>query len=604
LLTDVLVDIARKHTMPEPITVTVASGIAAKKIIEKLVEDSYAFVKATVGLQVKKWQAADHAGSVYKRVKQLRLVKTIWQMEKEVDLTTFYYPAKVKIGDKRIAVRLIEDFGCDGSILVEGTVGQGKSIFLRYLASMDVFASRRIPVFVELRRLRQGQSLLAMALQELSALGFEMSEEVFHHFAGSGRLLLLMDAFDEVKEELRVDLIAEMEVLLRRHERLRAVVTSRPDSGIATSPLLRVFRLCALEGKEYEDIVVKMSHDSKTATAIINGIRKEAAQISHVLDTPLMVALLIVRYRIDQSLPENESSFYGALFILLLQRHDKAKGGYVRPRKSGLTDSELSDFFNAMCFITRKAKETSFSRKQSTAYSREALSLLGKKGDPDKVLSDIIEITCLILADGDECKFIHKNVQEYHAALFIRDQPDDAAIAFYVAMDSRWPEWPQEMWFLETMDRYRYLRYFHLPQLRKLLKLEGPLPENWIPPAGILVEIFGQDLLRLGEDDGGGSITFFSTGKFWPTSRLMVREGLYDYARALLRMRRGDFVQQVEKPIAPDSEYRVHELLQMENVGSKVRSCCMKLIDLMIDDLRDSEKFIQQIEGRKKALQF
>ena len=78
--------------MIEPVTTAtaIAGGVATKKIIEKLIEDSYAFVKTGLGLQMRKWKAANHADSVYKRVRQLRLVKTIWQMEKEVDLIKFY----------------------------------------------------------------------------------------------------------------------------------------------------------------------------------------------------------------------------------------------------------------------------------------------------------------------------------------------------------------------------------------------------------------------------------------------------------------------------------------------------------------------------------
>src|SRR5207249_1599742 len=115
---------------------------------------------------------------------------------------------------------------------------------------------------------------------------------------------------------------------------------------------------------EYEHVVRRMANDDATANAIIYGIRKEATQIARLLTTPLMVALLLVRYRIDQSLPQNEASFYDELFSLLLQRHDKTKAGYVRPRKSRVSDVELEEFFNALCFVTRKANESSFSRRQ------------------------------------------------------------------------------------------------------------------------------------------------------------------------------------------------------------------------------------------------
>src|SRR5262249_1180182 len=154
------------------------------------------------------------------------------------------------------------------------------------------------------------------ALQELKALGFDMTEDLFHLFAEKGRLLLLLDAFDEVKEDLRQDALAEIDALARQHEALRIVVTSRPGSGVESSPFLRVFQLCPLENQEYELVVRRMANDDVTADTIIKGIRKDGSQIAHLLTTPLMVALLMVRYRIDQSLPQNEAAFYDSLFSL------------------------------------------------------------------------------------------------------------------------------------------------------------------------------------------------------------------------------------------------------------------------------------------------
>src|SRR5713101_1893212 len=440
---------------PTSSALIVTSGIAAKKIVEVVVNDLYSLGKQEFGTAVKEWKAAAHMESIYKRVRRLRLVKTIFQTEREIDLTAFYYPSRVLVSGKKSVVHRLSDLHYDGNVLIEGTVGQGKSIFLRYVAAVEFCVTRRVPVFVELRRMRQGQTIMSLALQELKTLGFEMTEELFHFFADKGRLLLLLDAFDEVKEELRQDVVTEVENLGRQHEALRIVMTSRPNSGVANSAAFRVFRLALLDGREYEHVIRKMANDDSTADAIIGGIRKEATQIAPLLSTPLMVALLLVRYRIDQSLPQNEASFYDELFSLLLQRHDKTKAGYVRPRKSQLSDAGLEEFFNALAFVTRKAHESSFSRRQLNERAAEA-GRLAEAGVIEKALADIVDITCMILADGDEARFIHKSVQEYHAALFIKRQPDDSATAFYAAMDRRWNSWAQELRFLSTIDRYRY----------------------------------------------------------------------------------------------------------------------------------------------------
>lgn len=446
--------------------------------------------------------------------------------------------------------------------------------------------------------MRPGQTLVTFALQELNALGFEMTEELFHFFAEKGRLLLLLDAFDEVKEALREDVITELENLLKRHEALRAVVTSRPESGIASSPSLRIFRLSPLAGREYESVIRRMANDAETAEAIINGIRKDAAQISPVLTTPLMVALLMVRYKIDQSLPENDAAFYNGLFTLLLQRHDKSKGGYVRPRKSGLSDTSLLDFFNALCFVTRKANEISFSRNQLTVYARQALSIICQEADSDRILEDIIDITCLILVDGDECRFIHKSVQEYHAALFIRDQPQESAIAFFSAMTDLWSRWSQELRFLSTIDRYRYLKFFHIPQLKRLLQIEGATPNEFVSQIQLLDAVCGGDKVTCMKN--GQSISLMSTGKYWPIAR-MINEGSRVYAEGIFLI----FRDQIGDPSQTNTfEFSVNQLLSMESSKNQAMSACTDLLKTLFEELKDSESFVTQVEGRKSVLQF
>jgi len=582
-------------------TMLIVSGIAGKKLVENVVSDLYNLARKEAGFQLKKWKAANHTDTISKRIGQLRLVKTILQSEKEIDLTSFYYPSRIRMGDKRSIVHQLSDLNVDCSVVIEGTVGQGKSIFLRYLASVEFCTTRRIPVFVELRRYRAGQLLVDMALHELKSLGFEMTQDVFRFFAEQGRILLLLDAFDEVKEELRQDLIAEIEGLIRQHEALRVVITSRPQSGITNSPFLRGFQLCPLEDREYEQVIRRMAHSGETAETIISGIRKEAAQVAPLLTTPLMVALLVVRYKIDQSLPQNSAAFYESLFSLLLQRHDKTKGGYIRPRKSGVSDTILEEFFNALCFVTRKANETSFTRAKLNGFSREALRIVGQKGGMDKILSDIIEITCMLITDGDECRFIHKSVQEYHAALFIQEQPDEMAIAFYGAMESKWINWQQELSFLALIDSYRYLKHFQIRALQNVLDVGSGVLRDSITP-DLISRVCGKDLLRF--LDGSStvqSLTIVLDRCFWPTSQ---RRNVTEYINEIFKVARVSLIGASFEKTTDGESITVDQLLKTDAHKEVVEAACSKYCQLLQKELREGENYVAHVESTKTVFQF
>lgn len=469
---------------------TIVAAAAAKKALEKVIDDAYEVGKSQFGRQISRWKAKSKIDSIYKKMKNVRKVKTIWQVEKEVDLLKFYYPSKVIVDDERKEINDLSDFKYDGNIVIKGTIGQGKSIFSRFLTSQEMVKGKAIPVFIELRRIRKDQTLSAHLLRELKSLGLEMDEETFLFLAKAGKIILFLDGFDEVRESQRMDLITEIEHLAKSYDRLQILVSSRPNSGVESSPFFRVFKICALEGDEYEQVIAKMAYDEKTASNIIKGARAAKGKIAELLTTPLMVALLMLRYRVDQSIPENAIAFYGDLFNLLLLRHDKTKAGYVRTRKSGLGDAALLEIFNGICFLTRKENQGAFTLNELHKYGKQAIKIAGQKCPPEKVVADIIEITCLIVEEGGECRFIHKSLQEYHAASFIKDHPEDCASKFYEAMHGNWREWEQELEFLSTIDKYRFLKHFLIPDMLETLTLEyNAVPSHWKPSAQQIVKL-------------------------------------------------------------------------------------------------------------------
>jgi hypothetical protein len=348
-----------------------------------------------------------------------------------------------------------------------------------------------------------------------------------------------------------------------------------------------------------------MAHTDSIADAIIKGIHNEAAQVATLLTTPLMVALLMVRYKIDQSLPQNSASFYGSLFSLLLQRHDKTKGGYIRPRKSGVSDTVLEDFFNALCFVTRKANEDSFTRTDLIGFAKEAMKIIGSKGDVDKILADIIEITCMVVNDGDEFRFIHKSVQEYHAALFIREQPDEMAIAFYRTMEAKWMLWQQDLHFLSEIDRYRYLKFFYIKDAQSVLNLGNGVLRDSVTH-DLIMKVCGSDQLEFNSTPENHSVRCFShasSSKNWSMSKLL---GESEYGSEFFRIiPNKEFLDSaLLKKTEEGDSIGVSELLKVNGIKQEVEKACIRFCQLLQRELKDAEKYVDHIESTKTVFQF
>lgn len=183
-----------------------------------------------------------------KAVHNVISVKTLWNVDKEVPLFDFYYPSRIILPSERPqVVKSLANTSSIGNFVVQGTAGQGKSIFLRYLFGQQVFSlnsDQRIPIFVELRRLSTNKSLLNLIEDEFDKLALPTDPSFRPHLLASGMLVMLLDGFDEINPELVVAAIQDIEGLASKFtENLQIIVTARPDSAIQKSAFFRVVKL-------------------------------------------------------------------------------------------------------------------------------------------------------------------------------------------------------------------------------------------------------------------------------------------------------------------------------------------------------------------------
>ena len=453
---------------------------AGKTAFGRVFSETLTSLKNTAGSLFTKYQIEKSVTKFYTQIGKVRFVKTLWQVDKAVDIGTFYCESHVHIGSIRKKIVSIVDLGSSGNLVVEGIAGQGKSIFLRYLCSVELVRAEFIPVFLELRRVRKGPGLLDHIKSTLAEFGLKVNLEQLEALLSSGRILLLLDGFDEVDEDNKSWLIDEIEHLAKCYDSVRVIVTSRPQSGIEVSPVFQVVKLSDLAEDEYEAVIFRLLEDSATASDLIKRVQSHGGQVKELLKTPLLVTLLVLIYKASQEIPAQLSDFYDSIFKLLLQRHDGTKPGYRRRRLCRMNDSDYRRVFEALCFLAKKHKQGPLDHQTINATAQDALKAVNIDEDSEDLLNDIIKITCLIVKDGEEYRFIHKSVQEYYAACFIKSKPDVISKQIYERMflSSLWSgKWGHELDFLGEIDTYRFRKYGVIPAICSYLEIaENDLP--------------------------------------------------------------------------------------------------------------------------------
>lgn len=487
----------------DPITGTALAAVSVKSL-ESIVDRLQSAAGSAAKKQISNWRTRKGLKTAFQRMTAVRKVKTIWQIDKEVDLLDFYYPTRVLYDSAVISVRSLLHLP-DTNCLFTGTAGQGKSILLRYLCASELAAGQRFPLFLQLRRLDENTRLMDLALTACTDLGLPLSEDGFVDLADQGLIVLLLDGFDEVPEDLRSRTISDIESLAHRHIDMRIYSTSRPGSGIEQSAVFRVLSLVPLDTSDLPNIIRRLTDDEALTKQLLVAIRRKPS-LQELITTPLLVTLLLITYKAEQTIPDSMSDFYEGLFDLLLSRHDKTKPGFIRPRQCPLGNRAMEEVFDAFCFTTKREERAAMKHDDAFKAARSSLRYCGHSSDPEKFIEDIVKITCLLVEEGRLLHFVHKSVQEFHSARFIKSLQDEKLRQFYDRIRRQeWRAWGQELQFLREMDSLRFIRFFALPDIEELLNGAGSDQEI---NASVVRRVFGE--LGIAPLISSGQVRYYS----------------------------------------------------------------------------------------------
>ena len=406
------------------------------------------------------------------------MVKTFYQINQSIDLHNFYVPTRIK--NVSSVINSIESIDSD-SIVLEGTVGQGKSIFMRYLTYQEAIQGKKIPIFYELRRLTEQQSLENAIISTISNWIPLFKEDKFTSVANSGELVLLLDGFDEVPQENVSRLVNEIEGWRERYPEMQIIISTRPEAEIQKSNYFKIYQLAEYTFPEQKELVKKLISDDEFQENLIKSIEDSSLEIKELLKTPLMVTLFVKQYEVSLQIPKNHSEFYENLFANLASLHDNTKPGFNREINSGLDITKLQEVFEEFCFITGNNEKLVLSRKETIDVIKDCAKSKGINANPNEILKDFSTVVCLLLKDGLEYTFIHRSIQEYFYSSFILSKSFIAKEVFYkkILTDADYYiKLRNVVSFLEESDTYSYYKYFELPLVNEYIKVFDITEEN------------------------------------------------------------------------------------------------------------------------------
>jgi hypothetical protein len=442
---------------------------------------------------IAKIKASGNVKKLHQKLSATQKIKTIWNVDRAISINSFYYPAKIKTQSGNVqTIAKIDEIPAN-AFIISGTVGQGKSIFLRYLLGKEIKSGVRVPLFVELRRTPVSglEAYVQAVFDEL--LEVKGSPEIFGLFASSGRLSILLDGFDEIDPDRVQELTSSIEHLAMLYPQARIVVTSRPNSGLENSPHFDVISLAPLDSTDFFGFFGKiLPKDKDLAQRITEAVLASPTQVTSLAGTPLLATLLTIVYRANQKIPSDFAEFYEELFQILLIRHDRSKSGYERKRKTKISDREIQQVFEAFSYKSKAENISSIPRTRALEIAAASISAQSLSCDESHLLTDIVKVTCLLQENGGRIEFLHQSVQEFYAARYIASRPEEVAQRFYqlTCEQKKWQSWEQVLRFLSQIDKYKSSKYFFIPALEETLRALGSL-DVAAAPESLLATVAG-----------------------------------------------------------------------------------------------------------------
>lgn len=476
-------------------------------LLKKPIEDLYGFASEAMQKQIAIIRTQAKLNLLHKRLWESQRVKTIWHTDKPLSLSSFFYPVSIKsqgnVNIEPIKITNLSNLPNKHTIIF-GTVGQGKSILLRYLLGREIKSGTHIPLLCELRNL-ESQSLITYLVERFAILvDLPPNEELFTYFATNGKIAFLLDGFDEINLEKVPKISQELEDLANRFNACHIAITSRPDSECRYLTSFHTVKIQELAVSDLEPFYKRIGHDAEFAKLLVSAINKSPTKIRELVTTPLLATLLAISYRAAQKIPLEFSEFYEELFQILLTRHDASKLGWQRGRKTKLNAREIQHVFEIFCFATRRKSFVVIDHDVAIDLAKECLQDANiTMVDAQNVIDDIKRVTCLLVEEGKKYQFVHSSVQEFFAARYVKTRSEPVAASFYKQLSDRhlWISWQEELLFLKQIDSYRAAKYFFKQDLEKTLLI---INTNVNTPADAAIKYLdGMAVVKKIEDRGG-----------------------------------------------------------------------------------------------------
>lgn len=318
-----------------------------------------------------------------------------------------------------------------GRLVLLGGPGSGKSTIMRFVALHEAERHRtgapsRIPLYLPLRDLTEPCSLLDLARLALREQASIDATEGFESILESGRLLLLLDGLDEVRETLRDKITAEVLRTARSHPKLGMYVGTRQWAYHWRFPGFLHVQVKPFSQRQIHEWLERRFRrtDPRMTMHLVDAFRSDP-ELGEVGSNPLLLGLLASVFEHTGTVPRKRADLISRYLELILEHWDTYRG--VRRSTEYVLKEDKLSALSVIALATWRDSRLSFS--ETEFCSRQEEWSAAKSQD----IARLILRDCGLFtseSEGDRWQFAHETLRNHLAALYLVARPDDVVPYF------------------------------------------------------------------------------------------------------------------------------------------------------------------------------
>jgi hypothetical protein len=309
-----------------------------------------------------------------------------------------------------------------GNILITDTAGMGKSTLMKKIFIDSVHNNYGIPIFIELRRLNKGKTILNEIQEQLNSINKDFDSDLLLNLLAEGGFILIFDGYDEISLSDREVVTQNLQEFISKTSNNLFFITSRPERALSSFGNFQEFKIDPLSKKEAFELLRKYDNQGQISALLIKKLQeKEMSNIEEFLTNPLLVSLLFTAFEHKQAIPFKKYLFYRQVYDANFESHDLTKGdSFTHDKYSKLEIDDFHRVLRHIGFSCFKIQKIEFTKDEVLKLITESKSFcVGLNFNESDFLQDIIKTVPIFTQDGNYYRWSHKSLQEYFSAQFI-----------------------------------------------------------------------------------------------------------------------------------------------------------------------------------------